>query len=197
MKQIPDEVLDQLLEDCDKPEDILGANRLLANHLGYCKHEAAGQGGGNSCTRRCTASRFTGRQGHSMNGLSMQRPVRSIETRVPTPRQTAREGLCSELAVPAGAEDLGGRIVPAPPRPPPSSMHLRASSVVPSTALSGPPDPSPQPEGIRATLAELPHGSQPPTSPRLNSCPPVFWHHASCGNRSLAPDVGVGLMMGQ
>ena len=64
MKQIPDEVLDQLLEDCDKPEDILGANGLLASlqksilerileaeltdHLGYCKHEAAGRGSGNS-----------------------------------------------------------------------------------------------------------------------------------------------------
>ena len=64
MKQIPDEVLDQLLEDCDKPEDILGANGLLASlqksilerileaeltaHLGYDKHEAAGRGSGNS-----------------------------------------------------------------------------------------------------------------------------------------------------
>ena len=64
MKHIPDEVLDQLLEDCDKPEDILGANGLLASlqksilerileaeltdHLGYCKHEAAGRGSGNS-----------------------------------------------------------------------------------------------------------------------------------------------------
>ena len=64
MKQTPDEVLDQLLEDCDKPEDILGANGLLASlqksilerileaeltdHLGYCKHEAAGRGSGNS-----------------------------------------------------------------------------------------------------------------------------------------------------
>ena len=60
MKHIPDEVLDQLLEDCDKPEDILGAKGLLASlqksilerileaeltdHLGYCKHEAAGRG---------------------------------------------------------------------------------------------------------------------------------------------------------
>ena len=64
MKQIPDEVLDQPLEDCDKPEDILGANGLLASlqksilerileakltdHLGYCKHQAAGRGSGNS-----------------------------------------------------------------------------------------------------------------------------------------------------
>ena len=64
MKQIPDEVFDQLLEDCDKPEDVLGANGLLASlqksilerileaeltdHLGYCKHEAAGRGSGNS-----------------------------------------------------------------------------------------------------------------------------------------------------
>ena len=31
MKQIPDEVLDQLLENCGKPEDILGANGLLAS----------------------------------------------------------------------------------------------------------------------------------------------------------------------
>ena len=31
MKQMPDEVLDQLLEDCDTLEDILGANGLLAN----------------------------------------------------------------------------------------------------------------------------------------------------------------------
>ena len=64
MKQIPDEVLHQLLEDCDKTEDILGANGLLASlqksdlerileaeltaHLGYDKHQAAGRGSGNS-----------------------------------------------------------------------------------------------------------------------------------------------------
>ena len=64
IKPIPDEVLDQLLEGWDKREGILGANSLLASLqktilkrileveltdlLGYCKHEPAGRGSGNS-----------------------------------------------------------------------------------------------------------------------------------------------------
>ena len=61
---MPDEVLDQLLEDCDKPEDILGVNGLPASlqesileripeaeltaRPGCSKHEAAGRGRGSS-----------------------------------------------------------------------------------------------------------------------------------------------------
>ena len=63
MKQMPDEVLGQLLEDCRKPQGILGANGLLASlqktvlerileaestdHLVYCRREAAGPSSGN------------------------------------------------------------------------------------------------------------------------------------------------------
>lgn len=77
IKQIPDEVLDQLLEDCDKPEDLLGANGLLASlqksilerildaeltaHLGYSKHEAAGRGSGNSRNGHGSKRVLTGR----------------------------------------------------------------------------------------------------------------------------------------
>ena len=61
---INEEVLDKLLENYQKPEDILGENGLikqltkgllermlgaeLSNHLGYEKHDPAGYGSGNS-----------------------------------------------------------------------------------------------------------------------------------------------------
>ena len=77
MKQILGEVLDQLLEDCGKPEDILGANGLLASlqksileripdaeltaRLGCDKHEAAGRGSGNSRNGHGTKRVLTGR----------------------------------------------------------------------------------------------------------------------------------------
>ena len=64
MGQIPNEVIDKLLEGYEKPEDILGKDGLLAalqkavveralqaemtHHLGYGPHEAAGRGSGNS-----------------------------------------------------------------------------------------------------------------------------------------------------
>ena len=77
MKQIPDEVLDQLFEDYRKPEDILGADGLLASlqkavmeraleaeltaHLGYSKHDAAGRGSGNSRNGHGTKRVLTGK----------------------------------------------------------------------------------------------------------------------------------------
>ena len=64
MKPIPDELLEQLLEDYEKPEDLLGSEGLLASlqkavmeraleaeltaHLGYERHAPAGRGSGNS-----------------------------------------------------------------------------------------------------------------------------------------------------
>ena len=64
MKQIPEELLEQLLEGYEKPEDLLGSEGLLANlqkavmeraleaeltaHLGYHRHDPAGRGSGNS-----------------------------------------------------------------------------------------------------------------------------------------------------
>lgn len=64
MKQIPEELLEQLLEGYEKPEDLLGSEGLLANlqkavmeraleaemtaHLGYDRHDPAGRGSGNS-----------------------------------------------------------------------------------------------------------------------------------------------------
>ena len=77
MKQIPDELLDKLLEDYPKPEDILGADGLLASlqkavmeraleaeltaHLGYSKHDAAGRGSGNSRNGHTTKRVLTGK----------------------------------------------------------------------------------------------------------------------------------------
>lgn len=62
MKQIPEELLEQLLEGYEKPEDLLGSDGLLANlqkavmeraleaeltaHLGYERHDPAGRGVG-------------------------------------------------------------------------------------------------------------------------------------------------------
>ena len=59
MKQIPEELLEQLLDGYEKPEDLLGSEGLLATlqkavmeraleaeltaHLGYDRHDAAGQ----------------------------------------------------------------------------------------------------------------------------------------------------------
>ncbi len=64
MKQIPDKLLDELLKDCETPEDILGQEGLWAElkkavleraleaeltaHLGYEKHDGAGRNNGNS-----------------------------------------------------------------------------------------------------------------------------------------------------
>ena len=64
MKQIPEELLEQLLEGYEKPEDLLGSEGLLATpqkavmeraleaeltaHLGYDRHDPAGRGSGNS-----------------------------------------------------------------------------------------------------------------------------------------------------
>ena len=61
---ITDEVLNELLKDYQKPEDLLGKDGLfkqlqkrllekamgaeLTDHLGYAKHEAAGRNSGNS-----------------------------------------------------------------------------------------------------------------------------------------------------
>lgn len=60
---ITPEVLDQILKDYDKPEDLLGENVLLqqltklaqrvvdgelTHHLGYEKHDPAGYNSGNS-----------------------------------------------------------------------------------------------------------------------------------------------------
>ena len=63
-KQIRDGLLDELLESCDGPEDVLGKGGLirqltgrlvervldaeLTDHLGYDKHSSAGNGSGNS-----------------------------------------------------------------------------------------------------------------------------------------------------
>ncbi|MEO2002532.1 MAG: transposase, partial [Candidatus Poribacteria bacterium] len=63
-KQIRDALLDELLESCDGPEDVLGKDGLirqltgrlvervldaeLTDHLGYDKHSSAGNGSGNS-----------------------------------------------------------------------------------------------------------------------------------------------------
>ncbi len=60
MKQIPEALLEQLLEDYEKPEDLLGSDGLLASlqkavmeraleaeltaHLGYDRHDPAGRG---------------------------------------------------------------------------------------------------------------------------------------------------------
>ena len=62
---ITDEVLNELLKEYQKPEDLLGQNGLLkqlqkrllekalgaelTDHLGYEKHEAAGRNSGNNC----------------------------------------------------------------------------------------------------------------------------------------------------
>jgi len=62
-ERIPDELIDRLLEGCEKPEDMMGRDGLLAQlqkallervleaeltaHLGYGPHEAAGRGSGN------------------------------------------------------------------------------------------------------------------------------------------------------
>ena len=78
MEQIPEEVLDQLLEVCDRPEDIFGADGLLASlqkaflervleaelthHLGYSRHEAAGRGSGNSRNGHGSKRVLTGRR---------------------------------------------------------------------------------------------------------------------------------------
>ena len=64
MKQIPEELLEQLLEGYDKPEDLLGSERLQAKlqkavmeraleveltaHLGNHRHDPAGRSTGNS-----------------------------------------------------------------------------------------------------------------------------------------------------
>ncbi len=64
MKQIPDKLLDELLKDCETPEDILGQEGLSAElkkavleraleaeltaHLGYEKHDGAGRNNGSS-----------------------------------------------------------------------------------------------------------------------------------------------------
>ena len=61
---ISDELIDQLLEGCSSPEEILGESGLLKqltkkvaeraleaemeSHLGYSKHESAGKNTGNS-----------------------------------------------------------------------------------------------------------------------------------------------------
>jgi len=61
---LSDELIDQLLEGCSSPDDILGESGLLkqrtkkvverafeaemADHLGYAKHDAAGKNTGNS-----------------------------------------------------------------------------------------------------------------------------------------------------
>ncbi len=63
-KRIRDGLLDELLESCDGPEDVLGKDGLirqltgrlvervldaeLTDHLGYDKHSSAGNGSGNS-----------------------------------------------------------------------------------------------------------------------------------------------------
>jgi len=74
----PKELLDELLKDCETPEDLLGKNGVLkqltkdllermlqeelTQHLGYEKHDPAGRGSGNS--RNGTSSKtVTGDQG--------------------------------------------------------------------------------------------------------------------------------------
>ena len=75
IKQRPNKLLYQLLEHCDKPEDILGVNGLLASlqesilerglaaHLGYDKHEAAGRVSRNSRNGHCVKCVVTGQSG--------------------------------------------------------------------------------------------------------------------------------------
>ena len=111
MKQIPDEVLDQLLEDCNKPEDILGANGLLASlqksilerildaeltaHLGYDKHEAAGRGSGNSRNGHGTKRVLTG-QGALQVTVPRDRNG-SFEPQFVAKRQTRLPGFDEEV----------------------------------------------------------------------------------------------------
>ena len=63
-REIEDELIDNLLKDYKKPEDLIGENGLLkqltkrlleramsaemTEHLGYERHEATGQNSGNS-----------------------------------------------------------------------------------------------------------------------------------------------------
>ena len=111
MKYIPEEVLNQLLEDCDKPKDILGANGLLASlqksilerildaeltaHLGYDKHEAAGRGRGNKRNGHGTKRVLTG-QGALEVAVPRDRNG-SFEPRFVAQRQTRLPGLDEEV----------------------------------------------------------------------------------------------------
>ncbi len=92
---IPKELLDQLLQHCDDPQDLLAQGGFLhqltgrlveralegemTDHLGYDKHAAEGKGSGNS------------RNGHSPKTLKSEHG--DVEVRVPRDRAGAFEPL--------------------------------------------------------------------------------------------------------
>ena len=105
MKQIPDELLEQLLEDYEKPEDLLGSEGLLASlqkavmeraleaeltaHLGYDRHAAAGRGSGNSRNGHGSKTVLTDRSEVELdvprdrNGSFEPQLVKKRQTRLP------------------------------------------------------------------------------------------------------------------
>lgn len=90
---IPKELLDQLLQHCDDPQDLLAQGGFLhqltgrlveralegemTDHLGYDKHDAAGKGSGNS------------RNGHTAKTLRSEHG--DVEVRIPRDRGGAFE----------------------------------------------------------------------------------------------------------
>ena len=105
MKQIPDELLEQLLEDYEKPEDVLGSEGLLASlqkavmeraleaelaaHLGYARHDPAGRGSGNSRNGHGSKTVLTDRSEVELNvprdrnGSFEPQLVKKRQTRLP------------------------------------------------------------------------------------------------------------------
>ena len=105
MKQIPEELLEQLLEGYEKPEDLLGSDGLLANlqkavmeraleaeltaHLGYERHDPAGRGSGNSRNGHGSKTVLTDRSEVELavprdrNGSFEPQLVKKRQTRLP------------------------------------------------------------------------------------------------------------------